>query len=109
MKRKKTAVLGALAVVAVAAVGCSSSGSGNNSGGAAGSCLASSSTSGSTACNTCVQNACSAQINDLSSPCSGYISCVCPGGNYSATAAASSSCQAEAFRIRPVGLPSRPS
>lgn len=93
MKMKQIAVLGALAVASVLVGACSSSSS--NNGGNAGSCLASSANSGSAACNTCVENACSSQVNNLNSPCSGYISCACPGGTFSQTAASSMSCQAQ--------------
>jgi hypothetical protein len=84
------------AFVVTAVLGCSSSTSSTGSpGGAAGACLASSFSSGSAACDTCVENACVSEVNGLSTPCSGFISCACPGGTYSTTAASVPSCQSQ--------------
>jgi hypothetical protein len=95
MKMKQIVVLGALAVASVLVGACSSSSSNNGPGGAAGSCLASSNPSSTSGCNSCVETACSTQLSNVNSPCSDYLSCVCPGGTYSASASMSQTCVAK--------------
>jgi hypothetical protein len=46
------------------------------------SCLQSSATS---ACYTCIESACAAQLSAVETGCSAYIGCVCPGGVYNAS------------------------
>ena len=85
---KAVMIVGALATATLATFACSS-----NSNNAATSCLASA--NGATSeCVSCVESKCGSQLNALDSACSAYISCACPGGTYSQSAATSSSCVA---------------
>jgi hypothetical protein len=82
-------VLGAVATALVALVACSSS----SSSGSNNSCVAASAPS--PACYSCGQSMCGSQLSTYESDCGSYISCSCPGGTYSATAAMSSACTAD--------------
>lgn len=90
MTRQRGWILGAVAMAAVALVACSSSsnGSGSNT-----SCVEGSAPN--EACYSCAQSNCGSQLSAFESDCSTYLSCVCPGGTYSSTAAASSGCNAD--------------
>jgi hypothetical protein len=101
----KVTKLWALAAACTVLVGCSSNGSGggNNNSNAGAACYEtavaqSTADSGVTivaACTACVENACASQLDALNTPCAGYVACACPGGTYSASAAATPSCEAQ--------------
>ncbi|MGD0524866.1 MAG: hypothetical protein ABSE49_06975 [Polyangiaceae bacterium] len=84
-------IVGAMALAAVAAFACSSS-SGNNS---LANCLASAN-GASASCTSCVESKCGSQLSAANSACSAFVSCACPGGTYSASAAMSESCEMNA-------------
>jgi hypothetical protein len=44
-------------------------------------------------CFSCMQTSCGPELSTLESACSDYFSCVCPGGNLSCSANASSACE----------------
>jgi hypothetical protein len=89
MTRKRGWILGAVAMAATVLVACSSSsGSGSNT-----SCVEGSAPN--EACYSCAQSNCGSQLSAFESDCSTYLSCVCPGGSYSSTAAASMACAAD--------------
>ncbi|HEY3822786.1 MAG TPA: hypothetical protein VGL81_36730 [Polyangiaceae bacterium] len=86
-------IVGGIVTAALAAFACSSSsgGGGNNS------CVNSAASQGSAACGSCLESKCGSQLSAAESGCSDLLSCECPGGTFSATAAASSACQAKAM------------
>jgi hypothetical protein len=47
-------------------------------------------------CFSCVQASCGAELSGYESACSDYLSCVCPGGNFSCSLATSSACNPNA-------------
>jgi hypothetical protein len=47
-------------------------------------------------CFSCVQASCGPELSDYESACSDYLSCVCPGGNFSCSLATSSACNPNA-------------
>ena len=71
--------------MAIAALACSSSSGGG--GGSGNSCL--SSQGGSSACFSCEQNSCGSALSGVESACSDFLSCICPGGTYTPSAAQS--------------------
>jgi hypothetical protein len=79
---KFVVALGAVAAW-VGLFACSSSGGTN-------SCLA---TALGSDCLSCLQTSCASQLSGVESACSGYLSCACPGGNFSCSSFASSACQ----------------
>ncbi len=89
-KTAKTAKMGWLGLAAAIAGGVFAC-SGSNSGGVGGAdCLQQ---SVSSACYSCVQSHCASQLSNYEGSCTGYISCVCPGGTYDACNVASCSTQ----------------
>lgn len=89
MTRQRGWVLGAVAMAAMVLVACSSSSSSNSNT----SCVEGSAPN--EACYSCAQSNCGSQLSAFESDCSTYLSCVCPNGSYSSTAAASSTCTAD--------------
>ncbi len=84
---KKVGFVAGLIAVAAAAFACSSSSSGGNSSSA---CVYAGADS---SCQSCMQNSCGSQVSSGESACSAYLSCACPGGTFSESAASASSCQ----------------
>jgi hypothetical protein len=73
-------------------IACSSTSSGGGTNyGSYTSCI---SQGASSDCVTCVENSCGTPLSNIESSCTSYWSCACPGGNYDATAANSSTCTA---------------
>jgi hypothetical protein len=72
--------------VGVAAFACSGGG---------GSCLQSLADSLGPGCYACLQASCGQETNTVQSACSAYLSCACPGGTFSSSAAMSSTCAAD--------------
>ena len=89
MKIKRWTVAWALTGIA-ALLGCSSSSSGSD--GNAG-CLEAQAATGGSGCYACIQSKCASQLTSYESVCSAYISCVCPSGMFSVTAAESAACE----------------
>jgi hypothetical protein len=92
----KATWMGACLAAGLALLGCSSSskGSGSSDGG---SCLAAGGPGEpSQACLSCYESKCASQLSAVESGCSDLISCECPGGTFSLSAATSATCQSKA-------------
>jgi hypothetical protein len=87
MRKTILGVVASFAMVA-AALACSS----NSGGDGSAPCAESLFNSGGADCNSCAQANCSAQTSGFESSCSGFLSCICASGSYSASAANSSAC-----------------
>ncbi len=46
-------------------------------------------------CDGCLNDSCSSQLVDFEKACPDYLTCACPGGDYSSSAAATPSCMAD--------------
>src|ERR1700685_3033646 len=89
---KFVVVLGALSAL-VGLFACGGNIAGGNTTGETNACLA---TVVGSDCFACVKASCGPELSGYESACSGYLSCVCPGGNFSCSAATSTACNPSA-------------
>ena len=52
-------------------------------------CLGALVTMSTAACTTCENNSCGSELSGVESGCSSYLSCICPGGTFTSSAAES--------------------